>query len=96
MSKQYTNPTLKPAGQTTVGVRIDRMLDHISFLEDRIARTTEVLFDILANHPELQYEVTAAMLVLNETRIDSDARRYPEDETPVLVSTGTNTKEDHS
>jgi hypothetical protein len=91
---QFTNPTLKPAGSTTIGVKVDRLLDHISYLENRITRTSDFLMKLMQIHPDLQFDISEAILILNETRIDSDARRFPEDQDPVLVLTGTETKED--
>jgi hypothetical protein len=97
----YTNPTLKPAASTTIGVKIDRLLDEISFLKDKLALTIYMVDDLMvayldSDKPEVAFDLSEIMLVLVETRIDSDLRRFPvaDEEDPVLASSSTETKEE--
>ena len=92
----FTEPTLSPSITRWQSER-DALLDQISYLENKVNRTGDFLMKLLETEDEqVQFDLTEALMILFETKIDSEARRFAPGRTPVLVSTGTNTKEDES
>jgi hypothetical protein len=87
--------SIRPS-ETQWQIRLDKAIDQISFLKDKVNRLRVVLDDLLATVDVNQFELLQLALILEETREDSDLRRFPvaEDEVPVLASTSSETKED--
>ncbi len=76
----FTSPTYRQSG-TSWEIEHDRLLDHISYLEDCRVRTTEYLNAALRLSEDGGiglFEVSEAMLLLWEAKDDSERRRFPE------------------
>ena len=73
----------------------DGLLDQIGFLANKIDSAENYLLRFEEQHPEVAYEIGELYLILSETRIDYDMRRgFDQQPADVLVSVGTETKEE--
>jgi hypothetical protein len=93
----YTEPTLN-ASVTHWQAERDGLLDEIVYLRDKLRRATNMVEDLVVAYTEsaseVAFDMTEVMLVLVETRIDSEIRRFAGPETPVVRSNVPETKED--
>lgn len=70
----YTTPKYRASG-TSWEVQHDAMLDHISYLENKIENATGYLLKFEEEHPEVAFEIGELYLILFESKIDHDIRR---------------------
>jgi hypothetical protein len=91
---QYTIPKYRESG-TSWEKQHDAMLDHISYLENKIEGALGYLLKMEEEHPEVAFEIGELYLILFETKIDNDIRRgFDKQPSDVLRSDGTETKEE--
>ena len=64
-------------GKRYIDIQRDNALDHIAFLQEKQARTRNFLNRLAAEVDQITaFDIIEALDILNEDRIESDARRF--------------------